>query len=66
MESSETPVSPLKAAREARGERLADVAGRAGMSISYLSMIENGLRCPISRQAALAAALERPATELFA
>ncbi|HEY0391040.1 MAG TPA: helix-turn-helix transcriptional regulator [Solirubrobacterales bacterium] len=65
MPSSETPVHPVKAARQSRGERLVDVAGNARISVSYLSMIEHGLVPPPHRQAALAKALEQPEAELW-
>jgi transcriptional regulator with XRE-family HTH domain len=34
--------------RTARGERLVDVAGRAGVSMQYLSEVERGLKDPSS------------------
>ena len=34
--------------RTARGERLVDVAGRAGVSMQYLSEVERGLKEPSS------------------
>ncbi len=34
--------------RRARGERLVDVAGRAGVSVQYLSEVERGLKDPSS------------------
>lgn len=64
MATSETD-SPARAARKARGERLEDVASRAGISVSYLSMIERGLHTPLDVRVKLAAALERPETELW-
>jgi transcriptional regulator with XRE-family HTH domain len=65
MASSETPVSPIKAARDARGERQCDVASAAGISVSYLSMIEHGLVPPLDTRVRIAAALEQPETELW-
>jgi transcriptional regulator with XRE-family HTH domain len=38
----------LRAERLARGERIADVAGRAGVAPQYLSEIERGLEDPSS------------------
>lgn len=67
MASSEMPVHPVKAARLARTEdrRLVDVAGEAGISTSYLSMIEHGLVPPQSTQERLAAVLKRSEMELW-
>ena len=62
MASSETRV---KAARTARDERLVDVAERAGISVSYLSMIENGLVPKLDTRVKVAAALEEAETELW-
>ena len=38
----------LRAERQERGERLADVASRAGVSTQYLSEVERGLTDPSS------------------
>lgn len=38
----------LRRERRDRGERLADVAGRAGVSTQYLSEVERGLKDPSS------------------
>jgi len=38
----------LRQERQARGERLADVAERAGVSTQYLSEVERGLKDPSS------------------
>ena len=66
MGSSETrPESPLRRARKEQGKPLREVAEAAGISTSYLSMIENGLHCPDRVRAALAAALELPEGELW-
>jgi transcriptional regulator with XRE-family HTH domain len=65
MAISETADHRVKAARTARGERLVDVAGRADIAVSYLSMIEHGLMPPPDTRARIAAALEQPETELW-
>ncbi|MBC2934252.1 helix-turn-helix domain-containing protein [Nocardioides sp. zg-1228] len=45
--------------RRRRGERLVDVAGRAGVSVQYLSEVERGLKDPSSEMLhAIAGALE--------
>lgn len=55
----------LRAARADRGERIADVAERAGMSPQYLSEIERGRKDPSSEMlAAVAGALGLTAHEL--
>lgn len=49
----------LRQERVGRGERLTDVAGRAGVSAQYLSEIERGLKDPSSEMLhAIAGALE--------
>ena len=49
----------LRRERVARGERLVDVADRAGLSVQYLSEIERGLKDPSSEMLqAVAGALE--------
>jgi len=49
----------LREERVGRGERLSDVAGRAGVSAQYLSEIERGLKDPSSEMLhAIAGALE--------
>lgn len=67
MGTSETrpTESPLRRARRERGERLEDVARRAEISTSYLSMAERGLEVPPPVRARLAAALETTEEELF-
>jgi transcriptional regulator with XRE-family HTH domain len=51
----------LRAVRTDRGERLADVAGRAGVSPQYLSEVERGLKDPSSEVlSAVSGALEIP------
>jgi transcriptional regulator with XRE-family HTH domain len=67
MATSETPARdhPVKAARANRGERLVDVATAAGISVSYLSMIEHGYVPNLGIRTRVAAALERPETELW-
>jgi transcriptional regulator with XRE-family HTH domain len=51
--------------RTARGERLVDVAGRAGVSIQYLSEVERGLKDPSSEMLqAMAGALDLGVREL--
>jgi transcriptional regulator with XRE-family HTH domain len=51
--------------RTARGERLVDVAGRAGVSMQYLSEVERGLKDPSSEMLqAIAGALELGVREL--
>ncbi len=42
----------LRAVRQGRGERLSDVAERAGVSTQYLSEIERGLKDPSSEMLA--------------
>ena len=42
----------LRAAREAQGDRLVDIAARAGISIQYLSEIERGRKEPSSEMIA--------------
>ncbi|MCA0293704.1 MAG: helix-turn-helix domain-containing protein [Actinobacteria bacterium] len=55
----------LREERAARGERLADVAGRAGVSPQYLSELERGLKEPSSEVlAALAGALRLRVADL--
>lgn len=49
----------LRGEREFRGERIADVAGRAGVSPQYLSELERGKKDPSSEMLeALAGALD--------
>jgi transcriptional regulator with XRE-family HTH domain len=51
--------------RKERGERLVDVAGRAGVSIQYLSEVERGLKDPSSEiLSAVAGALDLTVREL--
>jgi transcriptional regulator with XRE-family HTH domain len=51
--------------RARRGERLVDVAGRAGVSVQYLSEVERGLKDPSSEMLhAMAGALELGVREL--
>jgi transcriptional regulator with XRE-family HTH domain len=51
--------------RTKRGERLVDVAGRAGVSMQYLSEVERGLKDPSSEMLqAIAGALELGVREL--
>ena len=51
--------------RSARGERLKDVAERAGVSMQYLSEIERGLKDPSSEMLqAIAGALDLSVREL--
>src|SRR5919199_5559663 len=55
----------LRAERGARGERIADVARRAGVSPQYLSEVERGRKDPSSEiLAALAGAVELPVREV--
>lgn len=55
----------LRAERRERGERLVDVAERAGVSVQYLSEIERGLKDPSSEMlAAVAGALDLTVREL--
>jgi DNA-binding XRE family transcriptional regulator len=57
----------LRQERRARGERLADVAERAGVSTQYLSEIERGLKDPSSEMLeAIAGALELTVRQLAA
>lgn len=56
----------LRAVREERGERLVDVAGRAGISPQYLSEIERGRKEPSSEMiAAVTGALGVDLAELL-
>jgi transcriptional regulator with XRE-family HTH domain len=51
--------------RTNRGERLVDVAGRAGVSMQYLSEVERGLKDPSSEMLhAIAGALDLGVREL--
>lgn len=51
--------------RTERGERLVDVAGRAGVSVQYLSEVERGLKDPSSEMLqAIAGALDLGVREL--
>jgi transcriptional regulator with XRE-family HTH domain len=51
--------------RTERGERLVDVAGRAGVSMQYLSEVERGLKDPSSEMLqAIAGALDLGVREL--
>ncbi|GAA5116596.1 hypothetical protein GCM10023339_25620 [Alloalcanivorax gelatiniphagus] len=51
--------------RRRRGERLVDVAGRAGVSMQYLSEVERGLKDPSSEMLqAIAGALDLGVREL--
>ncbi|PUA82910.1 helix-turn-helix domain-containing protein [Nocardioides currus] len=51
--------------RRQRGERLVDVAGRAGVSMQYLSEVERGLKDPSSEMLhAIAGALDLSVREL--
>ncbi len=53
--------------RTERGERLVDVAGRAGVSMQYLSEVERGLKDPSSEMLhAIAGALDLSVRELAA
>ena len=55
----------LRAERAVRGERIADVAERAGISPQYLSEVERGRKDPSSEMlAALAGALDLTVREL--
>jgi DNA-binding XRE family transcriptional regulator len=55
----------LRAERSARGERIADVARRAGVSPQYLSEVERGRKDPSSEiLSALAGAVDLPVREL--
>ena len=55
----------LREERAGRNERLADVAGRAGVSTQYLSELERGLKEPSSEVlAALARALRLSVADL--
>lgn len=55
----------LRRERHRRGERIADVAARAGVSPQYLSEIERGVKDPSSEMiAALAGALDLTVVEL--
>lgn len=55
----------LRAERAARAERIADVAGRAGVSPQYLSEVERGRKDPSSEMlSALAGALDLTVREL--
>ena len=55
----------LRAERAEREERLVDVAGRAGVSVQYLSEVERGLKEPSSEVlSAVAGALDLTVAEL--
>ncbi|MGH3412153.1 MAG: helix-turn-helix domain-containing protein [Marmoricola sp.] len=55
----------LREARHERGERLVDVAERAGVSPQYLSEVERGMKDPSSEVvAAITGALQMPLREL--
>ncbi len=55
----------LRGEREFRGERIADVAGRAGLSPQYLSELERGKKDPSSEMLeALAGALDLSVVDL--
>jgi transcriptional regulator with XRE-family HTH domain len=55
----------LRAVRHERGERLVDVAHRAGVSPQYLSEVERGLKDPSSEMlAAVAGSLDLTVREL--
>jgi transcriptional regulator with XRE-family HTH domain len=55
----------LHGERTERGERLVDVAGRAGVSMQYLSEVERGLKDPSSEMLqAIAGALDLGVREL--
>lgn len=55
----------LRQERHARGERLADVAERAGVSTQYLSEVERGLKDPSSEMLqAISGALELTVRQL--
>jgi Predicted transcriptional regulators len=57
----------LRALRHARGETLAETAGRAGVSPQYLSEVERGIKEPSSEMiAALAGALDTTLVDLTA
>lgn len=56
----------LRETREERGDRLVDVAERAGISVQYLSEIERGRKEPSSEMiAAVAGALEIDLADLL-
>lgn len=62
MATSETPKrkrpdSPLKQARKDLGMRQADVAKRAGCSVSLISMTESGYEPTLDVQSAIAGAV---------
>ena len=55
----------LRTERAARGDRIADVAGRAGVSPQYLSEVERGIKDPSSEiLSALAGAVDLSVREL--
>lgn len=55
----------LRGERDFRGERIADVAGRAGLSPQYLSELERGKKDPSSEMLeALAGALDLTVVDL--
>ena len=57
--------SELRQERQSRGERLADVAERAGVSTQYLSEVERGLKDPSSEiLSAVAGALDLTVRQL--
>ena len=56
--SSETRPSPVKEARKELGLRLIDVADKARMSVSHISMIEHGYTPAKASREKLARALD--------
>lgn len=60
-----TPPSPLRLARQQKGARLEDIAKKAGIAVSYLSMIERGLVVGPDVRDRLATALDKPEADIF-
>lgn len=66
MAVSETrPDSPVRAARQAKYERLVDAAAEIGISVGYLSMIENGYRPNPKLRERIATKLGKRPSELW-
>lgn len=65
MSSETRPLTRCKQRRLDRGLRLVDVSERAGISVSYVSMIESGYIPKQEIQIAVAQALETTSEDLW-
>lgn len=63
--SESRPATPLRTARKEQELTLATVAERAGISVSYVSMIESGYVPPAPIRTVLAKAVDRPEASLW-